>query len=401
MTALFQGIRRLTLAGVMLIAICFGALSLVSPAGASEPLGLKSVSCVTPTQCVAIGRDAGGSFAMAGSGTSWGTHHDFGTDQLVLGVSCVAVGECTAVGLAAGGAIYVIESAGAWGSPVAIGNPGDGFLTVSCTSVGNCVAVGVAPSIGAPGNETAMFAIETSRGWSNPVSITQPSPGGGLLGVSCLVGLNCAAVGANSVQNAAVLSGPAGGWGNALSEIGPGIVGVLSAVSCVSAGTCTAVGSNAAQEAVFVRETAGAWDTTLSPLTGGLAVPRGISCTSAMECVAVGTDGSGNAGYVIESNGTWGALVAVPGGAAGRLTSVSCAIASYCSAVGNTAAEAPLAIGIGSPPEPVTTTTESTPHLPSTGSDSGVLVIVAVLMLGIGLLGRQASSLKNQRCRRA
>ena len=163
-------VHRSVLAMFAVMAIVLGGVVVVStPAGAvvdtavvvpSPHAGtgndrLLSVSCVSVTECVAVGTTDTGSatetLVMVWDGTVWSivTSPSPGTiDDELESVSCVSVSECVAVGYTYIGSAYetlvMVWDGSVWSivtSPNA-GTIDDELLSVSCVSANECVAVG-------------------------------------------------------------------------------------------------------------------------------------------------------------------------------------------------------------------------------------------------------------------
>jgi hypothetical protein len=116
---------------------------------------LSSVSCVSVSECVAVGSTYTGSadetLVMVWDGSVWSivSSPNAGTsNDLLLSVSCVSVSECVAVGYTYTGSAYealaMVWDGSVW-SVVPSPNAGtiyDELRSVSCVSVSECVAVG-------------------------------------------------------------------------------------------------------------------------------------------------------------------------------------------------------------------------------------------------------------------
>lgn len=168
---------------------------------------LTSVSCTSPTNCVAVGDYADESYAVSGpsqtlveawDGTQWSVvaSPDTGTQGNALtGVTCVDADDCIAVGRATAGyqTDTLVESwdGTAW---TTVPSPGEGQLNaVTCTSGSDCVAVG-----GAYGDESVHSTLVES--WNGSAWSTTASPDDGtysndLYGVTCTSSSACQAVG--------------------------------------------------------------------------------------------------------------------------------------------------------------------------------------------------------------
>jgi hypothetical protein len=121
--------------------------------------GIQSISCSTPTVCYGVGPgvNTNGAFAFSVTTTdggeiwtSMGDPINAGTSDSLYGVSCVSATECVAVGLdgAGGAASAAITTNGGEGQAtpggwhaqnVAVGLP---LLSVSCPTTTMCLAAG-------------------------------------------------------------------------------------------------------------------------------------------------------------------------------------------------------------------------------------------------------------------
>jgi len=229
---------------------------------------LYGVSCSSPTSCVAVGTEgssAGSTSPMAEvwDGVSWtaqpvGLPSGAATAQL-NGISCISSTDCTAVGYdAAAGAqpVALIENwDGSTWSVAPNGDLIDQLTSVSCTSATACVAVGSNYL-----DESQMFA-ENWNGTAWTVDPTQSHRAWfelQLNGVSCGSATTCTAVGYYEInignprsvtevwdgtswmiQKTAKIAPPPG-------LQGPNFVfgDALDSVSCLAASSCTAVGDS-------------------------------------------------------------------------------------------------------------------------------------------------------------
>ncbi len=225
-----------------------------SPNGSSADNDLGSVSCVNPTDCVAVGDFDGGSpitqtLIESWNGSVWSmvSSPNPGSETNVLsGVSCSSRHNCMAVG-------YSINTPNPLGPPpppktlseswngsewsvVHSRNPYPGLggylQDVACTSSTSCEAVGYDP-MGA--------LVET---WSGSSWRAIPSFGTEFEGTSCVDSSDCVAVGevSSGHHQHTLVSGWNGGSVLHLSSPNPRHNDSLSAVSCVSATYCVAVG---------------------------------------------------------------------------------------------------------------------------------------------------------------
>ena len=161
-------VRRSVLAMVAVMAIVLGGVVVSTPAGAvvdsativpspspgTSNDGLVSVSCVSASDCVAVGRTYTGpayeTLVMVWDGTVWSivSSPNAGTSDVLSSASCVSASDCVAVGYTDTGPAYetltMVWDGTVWSivsSPNA-GTSDDGLSSVSCVSASDCVAVG-------------------------------------------------------------------------------------------------------------------------------------------------------------------------------------------------------------------------------------------------------------------
>ncbi len=240
--------------------------------GTGPANGLASVSCTSPSFCMAAGiynPPSGGTGTLIESwnGTAWSVvpspNHRTG-DNSLNGVSCLSPTSCIAVGsYDKNETQYVATLVESWNgslwSIVPSPNPyanqfevaGDNLSGVSCISSTFCVAVGVAYAAGGPGGELTAVLAWNGTTWSivpspDPSIDMNPSPVNELTGVSCTSSTDCVAVGYD-------LNGPGDdeltlieSWNGSVWKVTPSpnneASDSLSKVSCVSSTRCTAVG---------------------------------------------------------------------------------------------------------------------------------------------------------------
>jgi hypothetical protein len=330
---------------------------------------LNGVSCLSPTDCIAVGSyaTAQGSFTLAESltGTTWAvlaTPDVPGTaDDVLNSVSCLSFTDCIAVGYYEGSS-GTASLAEAWdGSSWTIMTTtdpasaiyGDVLTSVSCTSASDCMAVG---DYSDDAGTFALAEVWAGGSWAiTPTSDPVNAVDDYLYGVSCTLPTSCVAVGStegpsNTLSLAETWDGSS--WALMTTTDVPGAwQDVLMGVSCTSSTDCTAVGSYA--EKSRRHSLAEAWDgtswnlqTTADP--GKYAsVLTGISCMSSgpsTSCTAVGyyKNGYGSeetAGRSLAEafDGTSWAVQNTPNpsGRPAALLGVSCSVTSACVAVGN------------------------------------------------------------------
>jgi len=269
-------------------------IELTGAATAPNPT-LADVSCVNPTDCMAVGstdaidNDAA-PLAEHWDGTGWANvspafrTSPSANDQL-MSVSCPAAGMCMAVGsVDSGPGTPQSPLAYVYGPPgwtlvgtglVTSGSLQQYFASVSCPTVSLCLAVGSA----------------------NVGGITQPLVEG-WLGSSFLLVLDA--------------------HGTPIAFPAPG---ALFGVSCPTQTSCTLVGwqVSGAADVPLVLTWAGtpSWPVAVTPSPPGTSIVNGISCSARGDCMSVGTSVTTSAQNfalyrTVSANGYW--LAAGDGG---------------------------------------------------------------------------------------
>jgi len=270
-----------------------------SPVGAAENQ-LNGIACSASDACVAVGmvgptRGVVSTEALRWNGRRWRLRRIPTLPGAGLnGVSCVSETDCVAVGASNAGTLAERWNGEDWtiqATPNPSGSAGSGFTGVACTSASFCVAVGF--TFDSAGNPVATLS-ERWNGKSWHIQRTlNPAPGSGFGGVSCSSASFCVAVG----------GGPAGvrtlaerwngrSWGIQRTPE-PSQGGGLAAVSCTSTVACTAVADLGAAE----RWNGAKWTIQPTPSTGSSGILfNSVACTSASSCTAAGelTDSSGH-----------------------------------------------------------------------------------------------------------
>jgi hypothetical protein len=278
---------------------------------------LRSVSCATPTHCVAVGWDEGPgpntSFIESWNGSTWSIvpNPNPGGYNYLYAVSCITANNCTAVGSTIGdsplGPNYWQPLIETWDgsqwtvsvSPTLLNT--DTFLeSVSCTSDGACGAVGYSgiPPSGDPCCSNQTFAEVLSGGtWT--ITPT-PNPSGNqqniLNSVSCSSAMSCMAVG-NSLVAATYWQTLTEAWNGSTWSIvpSPNSVGStntqLNGVSCVSPSDCTAAGSHESgnNQTLIEAWNGVSWSIVPSPNPVVDSPLFGVSCPDTSDCTAVGS----------------------------------------------------------------------------------------------------------------
>ena len=311
----------------------------VSPSGSTS---LSSVSCTSPTFCIAVGNfgQQNAPLAEEWDGSEWSIQSTIPTTPL---------------------------------------------SSISCASPTFCMAVGFASSNATVTSGTAEW---NGTAWE---SVTAPSPGSGvnvLAGVSCLTSSWCVAVGEyassappppyTSANDSLALSWDGTSWSvQPTPNAEPSIVNFPQSVSCSSTSRCLAVGNTKVVSmsggivpaANTYSWNGSTWSLVLVPNT---SYPGTVSCPPNASCVATspvpGSSPAVPADAMVDSwDGTaWSEIPGTEAGGGGGagLDSISCPTDTFCAAVGylisGPTSVTPFA-EIGSPPasanEMSTTTT--------------------------------------------
>jgi hypothetical protein len=264
---------------------------------------LNGVSCISSTDCVAVGAyfdsaaDRGlQTLVETWNGTEWSitpSPDQSSSDNELQSISCTRSTECIAVGW---GTSALIES---WNgtSWSIVPSPSAGILLgVSCSRSTSCKAVGSRESSKPAKPELTVVDSWNGTTWS---SNSSPNPGesNSLNSVSCASSVSCIAVGTYAY------GGPPGSliesWNGTAwsvdSAAGKGSFGNgLGGVSCISSADCVAVGDyftneNETRGETLVESWDGrAWNVTLSPNKAGANYLSNVSCISSTVCFAVG-----------------------------------------------------------------------------------------------------------------
>jgi hypothetical protein len=312
--------------------------------------GLRGISCVSASACIAVGFSNGLevpepaelTLVEVWDGTAWTVQNSPNQSSGELSanalnaISCTSSVACTAVGFSREGSGTEVTLAEKWNgtswtiqaTPNPVGATYSRLQGVSCSSASACTAVGFS---------SAGVLAETWNGSAWTLQTT-PNPGGSseLAAVSCTSGRACVAVG-SSVGETLAERWDGSNW-TLQTTPNPSGDDVLLGVSCSSDTACTAVGQSFGS--VGLTPLAQRWDgtnwtvqTTPNPTGGFFAV----SCASATTCVATGATTMTDALLAEGWDGSiWSAQAppAPDASHASQLYGVSCATPTACTAVG-------------------------------------------------------------------
>ena len=389
-------VRKSVVAVAAAMAVVLGAVVVSTSAGAvvdtativSSPNAgtandrLSSVSCVSASDCIAVGSTDDGTevietLAMKWNGSEWQLmlSPNAGTSNDTLhSISCVSSSFCMAVGSTQNGSVRetlaMVWNGTTWSivsSPSPSTSAND-LLSVSCVSASYCVAVGDRIS----SVYKTLALVWNGSGWSDTASPSVGTVYDYLTSVSCVSVSYCVAVGGTYLSgyrnNSLAMVWDGATWSIATSPNNSNrYVNVMRSVSCVSASDCVAVGN-----------TAMAWD---GATWSAVSVPTynannefrialtSVSCQSTSECVAVGVENAGinhnQTSVMVRDGNAWSVVTSPSAGTSDdQLLSLSCVSADDCVGVGyskngNSVYETMIvSLTLYVPPTTTTTTTE-------------------------------------------
>jgi hypothetical protein len=282
----------------------------------AKPSYLLGVSCLGPTQCVAVGASHGQPLAASLDGDTWSTellpHTKSGSE--LRGVSCTGADFCMAVGAAV--AFYSCRPRGApngvecssptgllverwdgsrWQTVLAPDPSSDSaLLSVSCVSATDCVAVGGYPVTG-QSSSTATSGVIVER-WDGKVWQLQRAPSwpqATLYAVSCVTATYCEAVGTGPTGAALEERWDGTTWQVQADPPGVELGALLQSVSCVNVDYCEAVGQRQSRPRDgTARATVEVWDGStwqLQPAPPAMTSDfESVNCLRVDDCIAVG-----------------------------------------------------------------------------------------------------------------
>ncbi len=336
----------------------------------------RAVSCPTASFCVAVGqyKDAGGFLQPVVdtfSNGAWSSQEgalpaDSATDTSVTNpngylysVSCASPSSCVAVGqyTTTGGttAAYITTLAGTTWSAAAAPLPSDSsggtslLFGVSCATPGNCAASGQYNSTGGNAGLLETLANGTWTATRAPVPANAATGSSFTVDIQVVCGSasSCVAVGSYEIQGGG--GGPlVNTWNGSAwtgieapmpSDATAGGGGQLTAVSCASPSSCVGVGlyetgTPTGTAGLIDTLSNGSWTATRAPVPADANTGSGletnlneVACSTPVSCLVVGTYGAGpgNATAFVDSLGVggWSAMVApVPSNVTGAPSGV-------------------------------------------------------------------------------
>jgi len=297
---------------------------------------LSDVSCVSASDCIAVGTESGGEGALAErwNGSSWSKMTVPG--GWLNSVSCASASFCVAT--PGSGTSMRVWNGSKWTTSTAdvpAGALSVSFSDVSCPENYACFAVG---KYTLPKGESRALVNYGGESWLDLTALEDPSEGAvnHLSTVSCMP---AACMMTGKVNNKLTAMRWNGGFYNLAAP-----AEALTSLSCHSEeGFCVGVGGAKIQRWNGSAGTSGAWTSASVPTppggTGGFLT--GVSCTSKIACTAVGSYWPASeleTPLAVRWNGSeWSAspAAAAPGEEQeASLTGVSCSSPNECTAVG-------------------------------------------------------------------
>jgi hypothetical protein len=206
------------------------------PQPSSLPVSLSSVSCSSPTDCVAVGPVSEASenaTVEQWNGISWVVDGSLSSSAALYGIACPSVNDCIAVGAGPSAEEWDGMNWTAQSFPQTPATAGARYVGVSCDSATACVAVNESDGLTSAWNGSSWKLNEQFV-----------NHGIGFNAVSCAGTSSCVAVDGESPSPPASYSWDGLSWSlqaRFSAAARPGSIGVKS-VSCVAPLTCVAVG---------------------------------------------------------------------------------------------------------------------------------------------------------------
>jgi hypothetical protein len=276
------------------------------PSGAPNG-SLFTVSCPAARQCMAIGgySTVAGYFTETWNGKAWTAGKlptPAGTEIFITAVSCPAVNRCLAVGYwSAAGGYQTYPYAESWNGrtwtaerlPHSASTLYAYLYGVSCASVTRCVAVGTI-NLTTGGGSGLIAESWNGKTWSDSMPAVPPGSGTGYLyGVSCAAAASCVAVGTSGAAASPSLAEFWNGKTWKPATLPRAADGGMASVACVKPLKCVATDGD------FLAPYSAAWNGKAWLVTKMPVPPvsrwtgdSGVSCPSAAGCVAVAGGGS-------------------------------------------------------------------------------------------------------------
>lgn len=299
---------------------------------------LNSVSCVSSSECMAVGDSDKGPMADEWDGSEWSALSTAGFNGEFESVFCTSISACTLVGFNGTQPVAARWDGSKWKSQEALSPAGAKQAQlngVSCSSSTACTAVGWYKS-------SEGLVLTLAERWDGSEWKIQTTPNvekaeNFLESVSCSSSTACMAVGRHYGI------GLAESWNGTEWKMVTTASGYpLSDVSCTASSACTAVGAVLGpKETVAERWNGSEWkvQSTPNPAESVRNSLEGVSCSSSNECTAAGwtEDGSELETTLVEHwDGSSWEIETTPNPAESSATlwGISCPSSEACEAVG-------------------------------------------------------------------
>lgn len=287
-----------------------GNLVLKMSVNTKAPGTILTMSCVTSTHCVAVGRNQSNEIMVwSGNPSHWSTAiarmlilgSSIGNAANMTSISCPSTSMCVAVGNDSNNnPIFIEGNPALWtGSMMRRVAVDEGLFSVSCPSASFCVAVGK------NGQNIGVEATGDPATWSaaNFKLLKSAQVQFGLFSVSCSATSFCTGVG-ESHGLPAVISGNPVTWSDSqirTYDLGTSFSGVgsnqFNSVSCPTKTFCVAVGQTAKWKPVTMVGNPSTWGTAnikvYAAAPSNAALLYSVACRSASICFANGADTQG------------------------------------------------------------------------------------------------------------
>jgi len=266
-----------------------------SPTGAAQSQ-LNGVACPATSACVAVGtvgptRGVLSTEALSWNGRTWHLQQIPTLPGAGLnGMTCVSGTDCVAVGGSNAGTLAEHWNGKDWTvqpTPNPSGTAAPALNGISCTAATSCIAVGA--SFDASGNTTGTFAERwNGTSWKLQRTPTQHTAGGILVSVWCPSATACIATGGTNAGTLTErLSDTTWTVQRTPTQHAPG--GLLAGVWCASVTACVATGNTNAGT-LAERLSGTTWTVQPTPNPPGTQGDffNSVSCTSLSACTAAG-----------------------------------------------------------------------------------------------------------------
>jgi hypothetical protein len=321
---------------------------------------LYGVACVTATRCFGVGGYNGPDdtgdlpIAMAWDGSSRSMSNvqsPKGKLPELYSVSCLSATDCVAVGSYEAGRKKQLPLAEHWdGSAwtiVPVPNPkgsrATGLFGVACVpAAGTCMAVG---SFSKKHKDRTLAEHWDGSAWTIVPSANPPKGPAQLLGVSCTADAACSAVGDTTKSSAFAERWNGSNWTmESVAKPSGATTYSLTGVACSTPTSCIAAGRYATKSAPqlpLAEEWNGSgWSVLATPVPPGAEFTflQGVECQSPSSCIAVGGSSQSGPEYAplaeAWNGSSWTIQDTPTRGIQTWLAAISCTSSTKCTAVG-------------------------------------------------------------------